>query len=371
MWLNDIEDSAVEQAYNLSELPFAFHHVAIMPDCHTGYGMPIGGVLATRKVVIPNAVGVDIGCGMMAVKTNLVEISTKILKLIMDDIKKAVPVGFEHHKEPVKNKLEMPFLIYPVFEQEEKKIPFQLGTLGGGNHFIEIQKGDDGFIWFMLHTGSRNFGKQVCDHYNKLAKKENIKWYSKVNPKHDLAFIPIETDLFTAYMAEMNFALDFAKENRRIIAEKIKKSFLNHINCEFEQEINIHHNYATWENHFNENVIVHRKGATSARKGEKGIIPGSQGTTSYIVEGLGNPESFYSCSHGAGRIMSRSVARKTLDIETEIKKLDDKGIIHAIRHENDLDEASGAYKNIDTVMDNQKDLVKIMVKLKPLGVIKG
>ena len=371
MWLDEIEESAQEQAFNLSELPFAFHHIAIMPDCHTGYGMPIGGVLATKKVVIPNAVGVDIGCGMMAVKTNLVEISTETLKLIMGDIRKAVPVGFEHHKTPVENNLVMPSTIYPVMEKEEGKIDYQLGTLGGGNHFIEIQKGDDGYIWFMLHTGSRNFGKQVCDYYNKLAKKENIKWYSVVDPKCDLAFIPVETDLFTAYMAEMSFALSFAQENRRLISEKIKEAFTNHIVCEFVQEINIHHNYAAWENHFKENVIVHRKGATSARKGQLGIIPGSQGTASYIVEGLGNPESFMSCSHGAGRIMSRSAARKNLDLDVERKKLDEKGILHAIRNEGDLDEAAGAYKNIDTVMKNQQDLVRVLVELKPLGVIKG
>lgn len=371
MWLDEIEESAKEQAFNLSELPFAFHHVAIMPDCHTGYGMPIGGVLATGKAVIPNAVGVDIGCGMMAVKTDLVEISKETLKLIMDDIRKTVPVGFEHQKEPIENNLVMPSTIYPVMKREESSIDYQLGTLGGGNHFIEIQKGSDGFIWFMLHTGSRNFGKQVCDYYNRLAREENIKWHSEVNPKWDLAFIPLETDLFKAYMSEMDFALDFARENRRIISEKIKESFTNHIVCNFEKGIDVHHNYAAWENHFGENVIIHRKGATSAREGQTGIIPGSQGTASYIVVGLGNPESFMSCSHGAGRIMSRSSARKNLDLETERKKLDEKGIIHAIRNEKDLDEASGAYKNIDQVMKNQEDLVRISVELKPLGVIKG
>ena len=371
LWLDDIEDGALEQAKNLANLPFLFKHVAIMPDSHQGYGMPIGGVIATKGVVIPNAVGVDIGCGMLACKTSLTEISTDIIKKIMSDIRKTVPVGFEHHKKPVENNLVMPSTIYEVMSREEKKIDYQLGTLGGGNHFIEIQKGDDGHIWFMIHTGSRNFGKQVCDYYNKKAKQENKKWFSSIDPKHDLAFFPINSPWYKAYIAEMNFALEFAQENRDIICSRILEAFLSYVNCSIFEPINIHHNYARMENHFGQNVMVHRKGATSAKKDQAGIIPGSQGTSSYIVEGLGNKESFMSCSHGAGRKMSRTKAENTLDLSKEINAMNKQRIIHSIRYKNDLDEAPGAYKDIDTVMNNQNDLVKVLIKLKPLAVIKG
>ncbi len=338
-----------------------------MPDCHTGFGMPIGGVLAAKDAVVPNAVGVDIGCGMCAVKTDLKKLDREVLKKIMSDIRRSVPVGFAHHKIPPANKLKLPGEPYPVFRKEKSNIECQLGTLGGGNHFIEVQKGSDSHIWFMLHTGSRNFGKQVCDYYNSLAKSENMKG----GGGKDLSSFRSGTELFSLYMAEMNFALSFARENRRLISERIKEAFLKYTDCSFLDEVNIHHNYAAAERHFYEDVIIHRKGATSARKGETGIIPGSQGTSSFIVEGLGNEESFYSCSHGAGRVMSRHAARKELDLGIEKKKLDEKGILHAIRSAKDLDEASSAYKDIDEVMRNQKDLVKVLVKLEPLGVIKG
>ena len=370
LWLDDIEDGALEQAKNLANLPFIYKHVAIMPDSHQGYGMPIGGVIATIGAVIPNAVGVDIGCGMLAVKTELTSIDTETIKKIMQDIRDTVPVGFNHHKKPVENELTMG-TIYPVMEREEGNIDYQLGTLGGGNHFIEIQKGSDGYIWYMIHTGSRNYGKQVCDFYNKEAQRENNKWYTSIDPSHDLAFFPIGTELFKMYMEEMDFALRFAQENRRIISCRIIEAFNNHTDTEFSNPINIHHNYAKFENHYGKNVIIHRKGATSARIGEYGIIPGSQGTKSYIVKGLGNTESFMSCSHGAGRKMGRKQAIRELDYDAEIKSLNDKGIIHSVRNQKDLDEAPGAYKDIETVMENQKDLVEIVTELTPLAVIKG
>lgn len=369
MWLDDIENGALEQAKNLANLPFIYKHVALMPDCHQGYGMPIGGVIATIGAIIPNAVGVDIGCGMFAVKTSLTKINIETIKKILQDIRDTVPVGFQHNKEPIENNLIMPGAMYPVMLREEGKIDYQLGTLGGGNHFIEIQKGSDGHIWYMIHSGSRNFGKQVCDFYNKEAKKENKRWCASIDPKHDLAFLPMGTGLFTAYMAEMKFALEFAKENRGLISSKVWKAFTNHTECNVLDAENIHHNYAAFENHYGKNVIVHRKGATSARPGEIGIIPGSQGTCSYIVKGLGNKESFNSCSHGAGRTMGRKQAIKELDFESELKKMD--GIIHGMRSEKDLDESPGAYKDIHAVMENQKDLVEVLVELKPLAVIKG
>lgn len=378
-WATNLEDGALEQAKNLAALPFLYRHVALMPDCHQGFGMPIGGVIATEGVVIPNAVGVDIGCGMCAQKTNIIaeDFTIEKLKEIMGEIRKVVPVGFKHRQEMCEHS-EMPLgdsrieqekmpVIYDQYEAGRK----QLGTLGGGNHFIEIQKGDDGFIWIMIHSGSRNLGLKVAQHYNREAKKLNSMYHSLVPEKHDLAFLPIHTKLAKDYMREMNYALEFALANRKKMMEDVKAIFEIKASAKFEDFINIHHNYAVMENHYGKNVVIHRKGATSARKGELGIIPGSQGTSSYIVKGSGNEESFMSCSHGAGRKMGRKDAQRSLNFEEEVKSLNDKGIVHSIRSVKELDEAPGSYKDIQQVMDNQTDLVEIVVKLKPLGVIKG
>lgn len=376
LWIEDIEEGALEQAQNMANLPFAFRHIAIMPDSHQGYGMPIGGVLATKGVVIPNAVGVDIGCGMCALKTSLTEINTQTLKNVMSLIRKKIPLGFDHHKESQDEAL-MPsagsIVKGGIVERQYEAALKQIGTLGGGNHFIEIQKGSDGHIWIMIHSGSRNIGLKVAEHYNRTAIKLNERWFSEVPSKWQLAFLPIETQEAKDYMTEMQYCVDFAFANRKLMMENIKASFVEELAGEFAEVdfVNIAHNYARLENHFNANVIVHRKGATSAKEGEIGIIPGSQGTKSYIVKGKGNPESFESCSHGAGRIMGRKQAQRVLDLEAEKAKLDKQGIIHAIRNQKDLDEAPGAYKNIDIVMENQKDLVDIEVELSPLAVIKG
>ncbi len=376
LWIDNIEEGALEQAQNMANLPFAFRHIAIMPDSHQGYGMPIGGVLATNGVIIPNAVGVDIGCGMCALKTNLTEIETATLKKVMSGIRNKVPLGFNHHNKK-QNKALMPssdtIVKGGIVERQYEAALKQIGTLGGGNHFIEIQKGSDGHIWIMIHSGSRNIGLKVAEHYNRLATKLNERWHSEIPSKWQLAFLPIETQEAKDYMAEMQFCVDFAFANRKLMMENIKASFEEELGGEFAEIdfVNIAHNYARWENHFNSNVIVHRKGATSAKEGETGIIPGSQGTKSYIVKGKGNPESFESCSHGAGRALSRKKAQNTLSLEEEIAKLDKQNIIHAIRNKKDLDEAPGAYKNIDIVMENQKDLVDIEVELTPLAVIKG
>ncbi len=376
LWIEDIEDGALEQAQNMSNLPFAFRHIAIMPDSHQGIGMPIGGVLATNGVIIPNAVGVDIGCGMCALKTSMTEIETDTLKKVMSGIRNKVPLGFNHHNKK-QNKALMPssdtIVKGGIVERQYEAALKQIGTLGGGNHFIEIQKGSDGHIWIMIHSGSRNIGLKVAEHYNRLATKLNERWHSEIPSKWQLAFLPIETQEAKDYMAEMQFCVDFAFANRKLMMENIKASFEEELGGEFAEIdfVNIAHNYARWENHFDTNVIVHRKGATSAKDGEIGIIPGSQGTKSYIVKGKGNPESFESCSHGAGRALSRKKAQNTLSLEEEIARLDKQNIIHAIRNKKDLDEAPGAYKNIDIVMENQKDLVDIEVELTPLAVIKG
>lgn len=381
-WCGSAERGAIVQAEHLANLPFIFKHVSLMPDTHEGYGMPIGGVIACNHVVIPNAVGVDIGCGMRAYRTALTEITIDNIKAVMGKIREVIPTGFDHNKEACSDDL-MPFMevtplgcsdYYPVISGQYQKAKKQLGTLGGGNHFIEIQKGSDGHIWIMIHSGSRNLGKQVADHYNKLAKELNEKWFSSVPKEWDLAFLPIETEEAKSYWREMNYCLEFAKANRQLMMTRIKECFdkvMPFWQYAGEEDLDIHHNYAVWENHFNNNVIVHRKGATRAREGELGIIPGSQGTASYIVKGLGNKDSFMSCSHGAGRKMGRGQAQRTLNLADEIKRMEDKGIVHGIRNQADLDEAAGAYKDIDVVMDEQKDLVEIVTKLEPMAVIKA
>ena len=374
LWLDDIEQGALDQAKNLANLPFAFKHVAIMPDSHQGYGMPIGGVLATQGVIIPNAVGVDIGCGMCAVKTSLLEIDTDTLKKIMGEIRKLVPVGFAHQQTKQDEKL-MPKEVMPglIVERQFDAALTQIGTLGGGNHFIEIQKGSDEHIWLMIHSGSRNFGLQVAKYYNDLAIKLNEKWHSSIPKQQELAFLPLESDEGQSYLKEMQYSVNFALANRKLMMDRIMGIFreVNRLDVDFKPMINIAHNYARMENHFSKNVMIHRKGATLATQDTIGIIPGSQGTASYIVKGKGNLESFQSCSHGAGRKMGRKQAQRTLNLEAEKKALDDKDIIHAIRSVKDLDEAPGSYKDIGTVMKNQEDLVEVLVELKPLAVIKG
>ena len=372
MWTTDIDDKAREQIENLAALPFIHHHIAIMPDCHGGVGMPIGGVLACCDAVIPNAVGVDIGCGMCAVKTGwkVEKITADVLrKQIMRGIRKRIPLGMDYHKErqdesymPQGHDIDRLHVVKAQYISAQR----QVGTLGGGNHFIELQRDEEGFLWIMIHSGSRNLGKQVGDHYNKLAASLNERWHSVVKPELRLPFLPLKTQEFNDY------CVDFALCNRRLMMKRIQEVIADALpGIEFEPMINIAHNYAAWENHFGENVIVHRKGATLAREGVVGIIPGSQGTSSYIVEGLGNPDSFNSCSHGAGRLMSRTAAVNTLSLEDEVKKLEDQGIVHAIRSKRDLEEAAGAYKNIDQVIALEADLVRVKTKLRPVAVIKG
>jgi len=376
MWLDQIEDGALEQAKHLAQLPFTFKHVAIMPDAHLGYGMPIGGILATKNVVIPNAVGVDIGCGVQALRTSLQSISYKDLSLIVEGIKEVIPVGFNHQKSPqlikylpeIGNKDSL-----PIVSQEFESARSQIGTLGGGNHFIELQEDDeDGKIWVMIHSGSRNIGLKVANYYNKLAKYYNKHWYSSVPTEWDLAFLPISSPEGHLYWREMNYCVNFAVMNRDLMMANIK-SKIAEIMGDFVclNVYDIAHNYASFENHFKQNVIVHRKGATRAYNGEVGLIPGSQGTQSYVVRGKGNPMSFKSCSHGAGRKMGRNLARKSLDLKTEQEKLNKRHILHSLNSVKDLDEAPGAYKDIDKVIFNQRDLVEVMTKLKPLAVVKG
>lgn len=378
IWTSNVEESAMRQIENLTTLPFLHHHLAIMPDVHAGMGMPIGGVLACDGAVIPNAVGVDIGCGMCAVKTNwkMEDLPAHVIrKEIMKGIRARIPLGMEHHKEaqdakylPQGHDIDK----MEIVKRRQHSILHEVGTLGGGNHFIELQKDEEGNLWIMIHSGSRNLGKQVGDYYNKIAVSLNEKWHSVVSPEIRLPFLPHGTREFGAYWNEMKYCIDFALCNRRLMMERIQEVIADSLKgIEFEPMINIAHNYAAFEHHFGKDVIVHRKGATLAREGVIGIIPGSQGTASYIVEGLGNPDSFCSCSHGAGRVLSRKAAIKTLDMNAEVRNLEAKGIIHAIRCQDDMQEASGAYKDIDTVIANESDLVKLKTKLLPIAVIKG
>ncbi len=370
-----IENSAIQQLVTLAQLPFAFHHVVLCPDGHMGYGMPIGGVLATEGVVVPNAVGVDIGCGMCAVKTSLVNLDIEILKKLMGRIREIIPVGFSHQAQKQDESL-MPAVSMGIIATRQYEAALtQLGTLGGGNHFIEIQKGSDGHIWIMLHSGSRNLGFKSAEYHNEVAKKLNAKYFSAVPAEWDLAFLPLDSDEAKEYLLDMNYCVEFAHANRMLMVDRIKECFTEilsgSMDVGFALAINIAHNYARMEHHYSSQVMVHRKGATLARKGTVGIIPGSQGTKSYIVIGKGSSDSFESCSHGAGRAMGRNQARKTLSLESEIKKLEDLGVVHSIRKQEDLDEAPSAYKDIDVVMQNQQDLVEISVELTPLAVIKG
>ncbi|NLF51911.1 MAG: RtcB family protein [Leptolinea sp.] len=368
IWAADIDAAALQQARNLANLPFAFRWIAVMPDAHTGYGMPIGGVLATEDMVIPNAVGVDIGCGMAAVRTNLRNVHTEELQDILAIIRAEVPVGFKHHHDP---QTWGGFDRAPdisIIQDELNSARHQLGTLGGGNHFIEIQRGDDGFVWLMIHSGSRNFGLKVASEYHRLAKASCAR--GKINLSDpDLSYLTADSPQGREYLTAMNYCLDFARANRALMVERGMQAITAVTGGVGTFEVNIHHNYAAVESHFGREVLVHRKGATSARKGQAGIIPGSMGAHSYITEGLGNDESFQSSSHGAGRRMGRNEATRRLDLRQEQQKM--KGIIHGLRTKRELNEAPGAYKDIDDVMAQQQDLVKIITQLSPLAVIKG
>lgn len=376
IWTDSIEEGALQQTKNLANHPYAFHHIAIMPDVHSGYGMPIGGVLATKEVIIPNAVGVDIGCGMCAIKSDIQfsDITIDEIKTMMGRIRGSVPVGFQKHKQD-QNPGYMPKLQtdgLPIVSNEYKKALKQIGTLGGGNHFIDLLKDQEEYIWIMIHSGSRNIGYTVANHYNKLAINNRSKYSSNIPTNWELDYLPLDSEQGQLYIEEMRYCVEFALCNRKLMMERVMdivhEILARKIN--WDEMINIAHNYAELEEHFGEKVWIHRKGATKAYKGELGIIPGSQGTPSYIVKGKGNLDSFKSCSHGAGRVMSRSKAIRELNMDEEVKKLENKGVLHGIRGRKSLDEAPSAYKDIDKVIKEQEDLIEIIAKLEPVAVIK-
>ena len=384
-WCSDLEKTALAQAEDLAMHPEINRHVALMPDCHPGFGMPIGGVIACEKAIIPNAVGVDIGCGMGAVKTNirLSETDRPILRQLTTSIKELIPCGEgRSHKgkqswdnlTPLTHFEERPWYSSHVRDLAEKN----LGTLGGGNHFIEVQADTEGSIWLMIHSGSRHLGNVIAKHHHNEALKECEKKKIQL-PSKDLAHLAINGKAGQLYITDMNFALAYARENRRHIMVRFMETFaILFPKAEFEAPINIHHNYAALETHFGRNYWIHRKGATSAKPGELGIIPGSMGAPSFIVKGLGNPDAFMSCSHGAGRVMGRMQASRTLtpaecdaamgdvvyDRWHKMRRGKSKGLL-------DLGEAPQAYKNIHEVIEAQKDLIDPLVELKPLAVVKG
>ena len=382
-WCEGIEETALKQAKNLANHPCTFKHVAVMPDCHPGYGMPIGGVVAFENAVCPNAVGADIGCGMVAVRTgyHAKNLTPEIILEILLQVKRDVPVGFDHHKEDVIWDGFDYAPDIPIIQQELNSARRQLGTLGGGNHFIEIQAAGDQRVWLMIHAGSRNFGFKIAKEYIRKAEKLCEMWHSELPPgegEDNLAFLPIGSREAKDYITAMISALAFAERNRVIIMGAFKNAVSSKLGPlmgrEWEKPINIHHNFAAMENHFGKNVWVHRKGATSAREGQLGIIPGSMGTPSYIVRGKGNPESFMSCSHGAGRVGGRKEFTRTHTVEE--CDADMKGIVFLgwskdRKGNPDLSEAPKAYKDIESVIEAQADLVEIVAKLHPLGVLKA
>ena len=383
IWTDEIEIKAQEQLKNIASLPFIHRHVAAMPDVHMGIGATIGSVIACHKAIIPAAVGVDIGCGMIACRLSLTanDLDEKLLKKIFDQISRDIPVGRDQHKEdralaeralPFEAELMLMTDKHPKLLKAFKTFSnwiCQIGTLGSGNHFIELCLDEQQQLWIMLHSGSRGIGNAIGNYFIELARKDMEQWFIHL-PDRDLAYFPEGCEHFNDYTYAVDWAQRYAFENRQAMLDLVIAALKRHL-PPFEvtkEAVNCHHNYVAHEHHFDANVWVTRKGAIRAREGDLGIIPGSMGAKSYIVRGKGNPESFHSCSHGAGRKMSRTAAEKafsTADLVAQTEGVvcrKDKGV---------LDEIPGAYKDIDTVMANQSDLVEIVYTLKQVLCIKG
>ena len=380
-WLpaEQIEDSAMQQIENLSRLPFIFKHVGVMPDCHFGMGATVGSVIPTNRAIIPAAVGVDIGCGMIAVKTPL---KREDLPEDLSDIRKAiehqVPLSAGHYNRSIKKTAK------PRIEQMEAKaaelgrLDFydkldknwrkQLGSLGSGNHFIEVVLDEEGYAWAFLHSGSRGVGNRIAVHHIKIAKALMEKWYINL-PDADLAYLVEDTPEFDDYMTDLNWAQEFALLNREEMMERIIR-LLQYRCGDFEpvETIQCHHNFTQREHHFGKNILVSRKGAIEAREGQLGLIPGSMGTRSYVVRGKGNAASFNTAPHGAGRRLSRNKARNNFTMADFDR---DMVGIEVNRSEAFLDELPGAYKDIDLVMEQSAGLVEILHTFRQIVNVKG
>jgi tRNA-splicing ligase RtcB len=380
VWTDRIEPEAIRQLKNTASLPFVFRHVAAMPDVHLGIGATVGSVVATRGAVCPAAVGVDIGCGMMARKTSIPadRLDAASQKLLRHSIEREIPVGFEQKREPFDAALDwMRDRGKPNAASDGlvRKALHQLGTLGGGNHFIEVcRDDDDGLLWILLHSGSRNIGKTVAEiHIGKA--KSAVKKMAESLPDPDLAFFVAGTPEFREYREDVEWCQGYARRNREIMMDRILRQVAYALGFDGDvsrlgltMSVNCHHNYIADEVHFGEKVLVTRKGAIRAGRGELGIIPGSMGTGSYIVRGLGNRDSFESAPHGAGRLMSRKEARRRFtkeDLERQTQGVEcrkDSGV---------LDEIPGAYKPIAEVIEKSSDLVEVVAGLKQFVCVKG
>ena len=382
-----VEDVAVEQLRNIANMPFIHKHVVVLPDCHWGMGGPIGSVFATKGAIIPAAVGVDIGCGMMAVQTGLP--ASRLpdnLKGLRSAIEAAVPHGRTDNGgandrgawHDVPNKIAWAWSsLGQRYKSMTEKHPKalsnnsarHLGTLGTGNHFIEVCLDENGGVWVMLHSGSRGCGNRIGTYFIQRAKKEMERWFIQL-PDMNLAYLTEGSELFDDYVEAVGWAQDFAAENRKqMMAATITamQATLGEFSIVGEA-VNCHHNYVTKENHFGSNVWLTRKGAVRAREGDLGIIPGSMGVRSYIVRGKGNPESFHSCSHGAGRAMSRRRAKERFSVEDHARATEG---VECRKDEGVIDETPGAYKPIDAVMAAQADLVEVVHTLKQVVCVKG
>ncbi len=382
------DDNAKRQVLNMAQMPFIHKWVAIMPDVHMGKGATIGSVIPTIGAVIPAAVGVDLGCGMMAAKTTLTASDLPdSLELMRSAIEKAVPHGMSRTRggrdkgswgEPPADVLEKWLHLSEGFQHLCDKHPFlknsnnlkHLGTLGTGNHFIEVCLDEDQAVWVMLHSGSRGVGNKIGSHFIAQAKKEMERWFIHL-PDKDLAYLPEGSQHFRDYVEAVAWAQDFAQVNREVMMARTLQAIREVLPKPFSADVeavNCHHNYISKENHYGENVWVTRKGAVSARRGEMGIIPGSMGAKSYIVRGLGNEESFCSCSHGAGRVMSRTEAKRRVSMEEHLKAV---AGVECRTDADVIDETPSAYKPIEAVMEAQSDLVEIVHTLKQVLCVKG
>ncbi|GEO01317.1 RNA-splicing ligase RtcB [Novosphingobium sediminis] len=390
MWTRGVpvEDEARAQLARAAAMPFVFKHVAAMPDVHVGIGATVGSVIPTKGAVIPAAVGVDIGCGMMAARTSLMAHDLPDnLEGVRAAIEQAVPHGRsvgrgqrDHGSwgAPPPAIVEAWVGLAVRFERLCDKHPrlkntnnlTHLGTLGTGNHFIELCLDTEGRVWVMLHSGSRGVGNAIGTFFIELAKQDMRKWHINL-PDQDLAYFPEGTDHFDDYVEAVGWAQDFAALNRRMMMTNVIAALRGVITKPFEAEleaVNCHHNYVAREQHFGANVLVTRKGAVRAAKGVLGIIPGSMGAKSFIVRGLGNPESFDSCSHGAGRVMSRTAAKKLVSLDEHIA---DTAGVECRKDAGVIDETPKAYKPIEAVMAAQADLVEIVHTLKQVVCVKG
>lgn len=374
VWTDDVDQASMDQLTNTASMPFVFRHVAAMPDVHLGYGATIGSVIATKRAIMPAAVGVDIGCGMMAVKTDLNPAGLD-LKAIRRKIESFVPVGFsDNPRQPDevdnwRGWKTMEESLSRMDDRLKEKAFKQMGSLGGGNHFIEICLDEDDALWVMLHSGSRGLGNQIARRHIEDAKHLMEQFHINL-PDNDLAYLPEGTKEFNEYITALLWLQDYALQNRIEMMRRVVDA-LAIVTGEVIGEgmsVNCHHNYAEMENHFGKNVWVTRKGAVRARTGDMGIIPGSMGTRSYIVEGLGNPDSFHSCSHGAGRRMSRKEAKRQFTAADLVEQT--RGV-ECRKDQDVVDEIPAAYKDIDEVMANQDDLVRITAQLHQIICVKG